>query len=137
MNEPLPFHFTFYFPRFYNSGITSHLSWSLLLPFAPNRGVRRLQKDKLYRKMCSPFVGHRPLKGVGSGIKEYIESLYTSLRMYILQLLLAEFLKTLRFSDILSDVKSNWVENVVNFLRSTSRTMIIIFTEEWPKGRIP
>ena len=57
--------------------------------------------------MCSTFVGHRPLEGVGSGIKEYIESLYISLRMYILQLLLSEFLKTLRFSDILSDVKSN------------------------------
>jgi len=53
------------------------------------------------------LAGHRPLKEVGSGIKEYIESLYLSLRMYILHLLLSEFLKTLRFSDILSDVKSN------------------------------
>ena len=62
------------------------------------------------------LAGPRPLKEVGSGIKEYIESLYLSLRMSILHLLLSEFLKTLRFSDILSDVKSNWVENV-NFLR--------------------
>lgn len=36
--------------------------------------------------------------------------------MYFLQLLLSEFVKTLRFSDILSNVKSQWVENV-NFLR--------------------
>ena len=62
------------------------------------------------------LAGPRPLKEVGSGIKEYIESLYLSLRMSILHLLLSEFLKTLRFSDILSDVKSNWVENV-NFLQ--------------------